>query len=59
MVGKLSINYPKYPQLNTKIDVISGNNSVSVYKGIGFSLSLDPVSIPNTKSIYKASNTIN
>jgi hypothetical protein len=52
LTGKLSINYPNYPNLNTKVNVVTGNNSITVYKGLGFTLSLDPVNIPNTKTFY-------
>ncbi len=52
LTGKLSINYPDYSSLSTKVDVVTGNNIITVYKGLGFTLSLDPVSIPNTKTFY-------
>ena len=52
LTGKLSINYPNYPNLSTKVNVVTGNNTITVYKGLGFTLSLDPVSIPNTKTFY-------
>ena len=58
LTGSLQISYPTAVAQNTTVSVQAGNNSVRVIAGLAFTLSLANLPIPNTKTQYKATGSI-